>query len=109
MTAGHPCAAPSRATWLVQNGWKQRAYRRTSVLEKNGGASAIRSCGQSARERHVAPKAMGADLALKRIDAHGALIPATSQQELRLFLRELRGRLATQGGQTSASGPSHFF
>src|SRR6195952_4033927 len=61
------------------------------------------------QEGHVAPKPMGGDHTSKRIEAHAALILATSQQEPRLFLRELRDRLAEQGVQTSTSSLSRFF
>jgi transposase len=52
---------------------------------------------------------MGGDHTSKRIGAHAELILATSEQEPRLFLRELRDRLAEQGVQTSTSGLSRFF
>jgi len=61
----------------------------------------------------VAPKPMGGDHTSQAIEAHAelhaALILATSEQEPRLFLRELRDRLAEQGVQTSTSGLSRFF
>jgi len=66
----------------------------------------------SERFRHegqLASKPMGGDHTSKRIEAHAALILATSQQEPRLFLRELRDRLAEQGVPTSTSGLSRFF
>ncbi|WP_193373782.1 IS630 family transposase [Methylorubrum extorquens] len=72
-------------------------------------ASANRRSQRSQQEGHVAPKPMGGDHTSKRIEAHAALILATSKQEPRLFLRELRDRLAEQGVQTSMSGPSRFF
>ena len=52
---------------------------------------------------------MGGDHTSQAIEAHAALILATSEQEPRLFLRELRDRLAEQGVQTSTSGLSRFF
>ena len=61
------------------------------------------------QEGQVAPKPMGGDHTSKRIEAHTTLILATSKQEPRLFLRELRDRLPEQGIQTSTSGLSRFF
>jgi transposase len=52
---------------------------------------------------------MGGDHTSQRIEAHAGLILTISQQEPRLFLRELRDRLAEQGVQTSTSGLSRFF
>jgi transposase len=72
-------------------------------------SSASRWSQRSHQEGHVAPKPMGGDHTSKRIEAHAALILATSEQEPRLFLRELRDRLAEQGIQTSTSGLSRFF
>ena len=72
-------------------------------------SSAIRWSQRSHQEGHVAPKPMGGDHISKRIEAHAELILATSEQEPRLFLRELRDRLAEQGVQTSTSGLSRFF
>ncbi len=60
-------------------------------------------------EGHVAPKPMGGDHTSKRIEAHAALILATSSHEPCLFLREVRDRLAEQGLQTRTSGLSRFF
>ncbi|CAO4135975.1 IS630 family transposase ISMex30 [Methylorubrum extorquens] len=71
--------------------------------------SASRWSRRSQQEGHVAPKPMGGDHTSKRIEAHAALMLATSKQEPRLFLRELRDRLAEQGVQTSTSGLSRFF
>lgn len=82
-----------------------RAARRFGVSV----SSASRWCGQSAREGHVGPKPMGGDHTSQRIEAHAELILATSKQEPRLFLRELRDRLAERGVQTSTSGLSRFF
>ena len=72
-------------------------------------SSASRWSQRSHQEGHVAPKPMGGDHTSKHIEAHVALILATSEQEPRLFLRELRHRLAEQGLQTSTSGLSRFF
>jgi transposase len=72
-------------------------------------SSASRWSQRSHQEGHVAPKPMGGDHTSKRIEAHAALILATSEQEPRLFLRELRDRLAEQGVQTSTSSLSRFF
>jgi len=72
-------------------------------------SSASRWSQRSHQEGHVAPKPMGGDHTSQRIEAHAALILATSEQEPRLFLRELRDRLAEQGVQTSTSGLSRFF
>jgi transposase len=52
---------------------------------------------------------LGGDHTSKRIEAHASLILATSEQEPRLFLRELRDRATEQGVQTSTSGLSRFF
>src|SRR4051794_40340725 len=52
---------------------------------------------------------MGGGHTSQRIEAHVELILATSKQEPRLFLRELRDRLAEQCVQTSTSGLSRFF
>ncbi|CAO4149214.1 hypothetical protein GPNCGGLF_LOCUS3094 [Methylorubrum aminovorans] len=57
----------------------------------------------------LASKPMGGDHTSKRIEAHAGLILRISKQEPRLFLRELRDRLAEQGIQTSTSGLSRFF
>lgn len=72
-------------------------------------SSASRWSLRSHQEGHVAPKPTGGDHTSKRIEAHAALILATSKQEPRLLLRELRDRLAEQGVQTSTSGLSRFF
>jgi transposase len=72
-------------------------------------SSASRWSQRSHQEGHVAPKPMGGDHTSQRIEAHAALILATCKQEPRLFLRELRDRLAEQGVQTSTSGLSRFF
>ena len=73
------------------------------------GSSGSRWSQRSHQVGHVAPKPMGGDHTSKRIEAHAALILATSKQEPRLFLREVRDRLAEQGVQTSTSGLSRFF
>ena len=76
------------------------------------GVSVSSASRWSERFRHAgqfASKPMGGDHTSKRIEAHAALILATSKQEPRLFLRELRDRLAEQGVQTSTSGLSRFF
>ena len=72
-------------------------------------SSASRWSQRSHQEGHFAPKPMGGDHTSQAIEAHAALILATSEQEPRLFLRELRDRLAEQGVQTSTSGLSRFF
>ena len=72
-------------------------------------SSASRWSERFRHEGHVAPRPMGGDHTSKRIEAHAALILETSEQEPRLFLRELRDRLAEQGVQTSTSGLSRFF
>lgn len=82
-----------------------RAARRFGVSV----SSVSRWSQRSHQEGHVAPKPMGGDHTSKRIEAHAALILATSKQEPRLFLREVRDRLAEQGVQTSTSGLSRFF
>jgi transposase len=51
---------------------------------------------------------MGGDHTSKRIEAHAGLILRISKQAPRLFLREMRDRLAEQGVQTSTSGLSRF-
>lgn len=66
----------------------------------------------SERFRHEgqhASKPMGGDHTPKRIEAHAGLILRISKQGSRLFLREMRDRLAEQGIQTSTSGLSGFF
>ena len=72
-------------------------------------SSASRWSERFRHEGQLAPKPMGGDHTSKAIEAHAALILATSQQEPRLFLRELRDRLAERGVQTSTSGLSRFF
>lgn len=72
-------------------------------------SSASRWSERFRHEGQLASKPMGGDHTSKRIEAHAALILATSQRELRLFLRELRDRLAEQGVKTSTSGLSRFF
>src|SRR3954452_23016592 len=72
-------------------------------------SSASRWSERYRQEGQVAPKPMGGDHTSQAIEAHAALILATSQQKPRLFLRELRDRLAEQGVQTSTSGLSRFF
>jgi transposase len=72
-------------------------------------ASASRWSERFRHEGQVAPKPMGGDHPSQAIEAHAALILRTSKQEPRLFLRELRDRLAEQGVQTSTSGLSRFF
>lgn len=72
-------------------------------------SSASRWSERFRQEGQVAAKSMGGDHTSQRIEAHAELILATSQQEPRLFLRELRDRLAEQGVQTSTSGLSRFF
>lgn len=72
-------------------------------------SSASRWSQRSQQKGDVAPKPMDGDHTSKRIEAHAALILATSRQEPRLFLRELRDRLAEQGVRTSTSGLSRFF
>jgi transposase len=72
-------------------------------------SSASRWSERFREEKQLAPQPMGGDHASQRIEAHAALILATSKQEPRLFLRELRDRLADQGVQTSTSGLSRFF
>ena len=72
-------------------------------------SSASRWSERFREEKQLAPKPMGGDHTSQRIEAHAELILATSQQEPRLFLRELRERLAEQGVQTSTSGLSRFF
>jgi transposase len=72
-------------------------------------SKASRWSQRSHEEGHVARKPMGGDHTSKHIEAHAALILATTQQEPRLFLREVRDRLAERGVQTSTSGLSRFF
>lgn len=64
---------------------------------------------RSHQKGQLASKPMGGDHTSKRIEAHAELILAASEQEPRLFLRELRNRLAEQGVPTSTSGLSRFF
>jgi transposase len=72
-------------------------------------SSASRWSERFRHEGQLASKPMGGDHTSQAIEGHAALILATSQQEPRLFLRELRDRLAEQGVQTSTSGLSRFF
>jgi transposase len=72
-------------------------------------SSASRWSERFRQEGQLAPKPMGGDHTSQRIEAHAELILATSKQEPRLFLRELRNRVAEQGVQTSTSGLSRFF
>jgi transposase len=72
-------------------------------------SSASRWSQRSHQEGHVAPRPMGGDHTSQRIEAHAALILEISEQEPRLFLRELRDRLAEQGVRASTSGLSRFF
>ena len=72
-------------------------------------SSASRWSERFRHEGQLAPKPIGGDHPSQAIEAHAALILATSQQEPRLFLRELRDRLAERGVQTSTSGLSRFF
>lgn len=51
---------------------------------------------------------MGGDHTLKRIEAHVAPILATSKQQPRLFLREIRRRLVQQSVQNDTSVPTRF-
>lgn len=57
-------------------------------------SSAIRGRGAHTLKGDVAAQPLGGDHTLKRIEAHGAPILATSEQQTRLFLREIRRRLA---------------
>ncbi len=72
-------------------------------------SSASRWSERFRNEGQLASKAMGGDHTSQAIEAHAALILATSSHEPRLFLRELRDRLAEKGVQTSTSGLSRFF
>ena len=76
------------------------------------GVSVSSACRWSERfqqEGQLAPKPSGGDHTSHRIEAHGDRILATYEQEPRIFLRELRDRLAEQGVQTSTSALSRFF
>lgn len=76
------------------------------------GVSVSRASRWSERFRHagrLASEPMGGDYTSKRTEAHAGLILAIFEQEPRLFLREVRDRLAEQGIQTSTSGLSRFF
>ncbi|MET3415211.1 transposase [Methylobacterium sp. 1030] len=64
-------------------------------------SSASRWSQRAHQEGHVAPKPMGGDHTSKRIEAHAGLILRISKQEPRLFLREVRDRLAEQGCQAT--------
>jgi transposase len=72
-------------------------------------SSASRWSERFRHEGQLASKPMGGDHTSKRIEAHAALILRISKQEPRLFLREVRDRLAERGVQTSTSGLSRFF
>jgi transposase len=76
------------------------------------GVSVSSACRWSERfhqEGQVAPRPSGGDHASHRIEADAALILASYEQEPRIFLRELRDRLAEQGIRSSTSGLSRFF
>ncbi|GJE43757.1 hypothetical protein AEGHOMDF_2936 [Methylobacterium soli] len=60
-------------------------------------SSASRWSERFRQEKQLAPKPIGGDHTSQRIEARAALILATSKQKPRLFLRELRDRLAEQG------------
>jgi len=72
-------------------------------------SSASRWSERFRQQGQCAPKPMGGDHTSKRIEAQATLILAISKHEPRLFLRELRERLAKQGVATSTSGLSRFF
>lgn len=72
-------------------------------------SSASRWSERFRHEGQLASKPMGGDHTSQRIEAHAALILRISKQEPRLFLREVRDRLAEQGVQTSTSGLSRFY
>jgi transposase len=72
-------------------------------------SSACRWLERFHQEGQVAPRPSGGDHASHRIEAHADLILATCEQAPRIFLRELRDRLAEQGVQTSTSGLWRFF
>lgn len=72
-------------------------------------SSASRRPDRYRREGQVVTTPMGGDHTSQAAEVPAALIPATSRQEPRLFLRELRDQLAEQGVQTSTSSLSRFF
>jgi transposase len=72
-------------------------------------SSASRWSERFRQQGQVAPQPMGGDRTSQALEAHANLILSTSQQEPRLFLRELRDQLAERGVQTSTSGLSRFF
>ena len=74
-----------------------------------GVSSASRWSERFRQEGQLAPKPSGGDHASHRIEAQADRILASYEQEPRIFLRELRDRLAEQGVQTSTSGLSRFF
>ena len=94
-------------SWLPW--WRVPPCHRAATRFGVSVSSASRWSERSRHEGQLAAKPMGGDHTSKRIEAHAALILATSQREPHLFLRELRDRLAEQGVQTSTSGLSRFF
>jgi transposase len=72
-------------------------------------SSASRWSERFRQEAQLAPKPSGGDHTSHRIEAQADRILASYQQEPRIFLRELRDRLAEQGVETSTSGLSRFF
>ena len=85
------------------------SYHRAAARFGVSVSSASRWSERFREEKQLAPKPMGGDHTSQQIEAHAALILATSKQEPRLFLRELRDRLAEQGVPTSTSGLSRIF
>ena len=74
-----------------------------------GEATAIRWHARFRQEGDVAAKPMGGDRNSHRVEAHAALILATSEARPQAYLRELRDTLREQGVSTSTSGLHRFF
>ena len=100
---------PHTTIYNRYNRWSQRGIWQRLFAKIAAAGPVPDELKRFRNEGQLASKPMGGDHTSKRIEAHAALILATSQEEPRLFLRELRDRLAKQGVQTSTSGLSRFF
>ena len=74
-----------------------------------GESTAIRWQARFRQEGDVAAKPMGGDRNSHRVEAHAALILATSEARPQAYLRELRDTLREHGVSTSTSGLHRFF
>ena len=98
------CANVSWPPW-------RKGPRAIELRPASGSACRAPAAGQSAftRRGRSRPDLRAGDHASHRIEAHAELILSTCEREPRIFLRELRDRLAEHGVQTSTSGLSRFF